>query len=169
MDRIMIIGCGGAGKSTLARVLGEKTGLPVVHLDQIWWSPGDWQHIERDEFDALLMKELEKPRWILDGNFNRTLEPRMERCDTVIYLDMPRIVCLKNWIGRVIRNWGKARPDMAPGCSEWFDPEMAHWIWNFNKNNRQRYLQMLSGLEGKEVHILKSRRQVERFLENLGG
>ena len=78
MERILIIGCGGAGKSTLARKLGEKTGLPVVHLDQIWWEPGNWKHLEKPEFDERLMAELEKPRWILDGNFNRTMELRLE-------------------------------------------------------------------------------------------
>ena len=118
MQRIMIIGCGGSGKSTLARRLGEKTGIPVVHLDQIWWSPGNWKHLEREEFDVLLAKELEKPRWILDGNYNRTLELRLEWADTVIWLDYPRIVCLWGWIGRVLKNWGHAREDMAPGCSE---------------------------------------------------
>ena len=96
MQRIMIIGSGGSGKTTLARQLGEKTGLPVVHLDQIWWSPGNWKHLEREKFDVLLQKELEKPQWILDGNFNRTIEARLAVCDTVIYLDYPRIVCLKN-------------------------------------------------------------------------
>ena len=95
MNRVMIIGCGGAGKSTLARKLGEKTGLSVVHLDQIWWEPGNWQHIEKSEFDERLAEELRKPRWILDGNFNRTIEARLAVCDTVIYLDYPRIVCLK--------------------------------------------------------------------------
>ena len=83
------------------------------------------------------------------------------------YLDMPRFVCLKSWIGRVIKNWGHARPDMGPGCAEWFDPEMAGWIWNFNKNNRQRYYDLLNSLEGKQVYILKSRRVVKLFLQNL--
>ena len=167
MERIMIIGCGGAGKSTLARQLGEKLDLPVVHLDKIWWAPGNWQHATREEFDARLMREMEKPQWILDGNFNRTLEYRLEKCDTVIYLDLPRIVCLTSWLGRVIKNWGTARPDMAEGCNEWFDPEMAKWIWRFNKQNRKRYLQMLSGLEGKRVYILRNRREVKKFLETL--
>ena len=167
MERVLIIGCGGAGKSTLARALGEKTGLPVVHLDQIWWAPGNWQHREREEFDRLLKAEMEKPKWILDGNFNRTIEPRLKRCDTVVYLDMNRFICLKNWIGRVINNWGHARADMAEGCNEWFDPEMARWIWNFNKQNRKRYYELLSSLEGKQMYILKSRRQVNRFLNSL--
>ena len=164
MERVIIIGCGGAGKSTLARQLGEKTGLPVVHLDQIWWEPGNWQHLEREEFDARLMAEMEKPQWILDGNFNRTLEARLQKCDTVIYLDYPRLVCLKNWLGRVIQNWGHARTDMAEGCAEWFDPEMAKWIWNFNKKNRAHYHALLSALDGKQVYILKSRREARAFL-----
>ncbi len=167
MERVMIIGCGGAGKSTLARSLGEKTGLPVVHLDQIWWSPGNWQHMERPEFEKLLMEEMEKPQWILDGNFRRTLELRLEKCDTVIYLDFPRLVCLKGWIGRVIKNWGHHRPDMAPGCAERFDPQFALWIWNFNKNYRTRFYGLLNAAEGKEIHILRSRREVNKFLENL--
>lgn len=167
MQRVIIIGCGGAGKSTLARQLGEKTGLPVVHLDQIWWSPGNWQHMERDAFDRILAEEMAKPRWILDGNYNRTLEPRLDHCDTVIYLDLPRLVCLRSWIGRVIKNRGHARADMAEGCAEWFDPEMAGWIWNFNKNNRKRYYELLQNQQGKRVYILKSRREVKRFLQNL--
>ena len=167
MERVIIIGCGGAGKSTLARKLGEKTGLPVVHLDQIWWSPGNWQHLEREEFDRLLLAETEKPQWILDGNFNRTLEMRLQKCDTVIYLDYPRIVCLKNWMGRVIRNWGHARVDMAEGCAEWFDPDMAKWIWQFNKKNRKRYHELLRNTNGVKVHIFHSRRETEKYLNSL--
>lgn len=167
MERVMIIGCGGAGKSTLARKLGEKTGLPVVHLDQIWWAPGNWQHIEKPEFDEKLALELQKPRWILDGNFNRTIEARLEVCDTVIYLDYPRLVCLKNWLGRVVRNWGRHRPDMTEGCNEWFDPEFVKWIWNFNKNNRARYYALLNNAGDKKVVILKSRRQAQKFLDSL--
>ena len=110
---------------------------------------------------------MQKPQWILDGNFNRTMETRLERCDTVIYLDFSRFACLKSWIGRVIKNWGTARPDMAEGCNEWFDPEMAQWIWNFNKQNRTRYLELLAAADGKQVHILKNRRAVKKFLDTI--
>ena len=166
MERVIIIGCGGAGKSTLARKLGEKTGLPVVHLDKLFWRPG-WVQVSQEEFDQLHRRELDKERWILDGNFNRTIELRLERCDTVIYLDYPRLVCLKNWLGRVIQNWGHHRADMAEGCNEWFDPEMAKWIWKFNKQNRARYYELLNRAKNKNVVILKSRRQAERFLDGL--
>lgn len=167
MERVMIIGCGGSGKSTLARILGEKTGLPVVHLDQIWWAPGNWQHMDREEFDTILKAEVEKPRWILDGNFNRTLEMRLENCDTVIYLDYNRMVCLVSWLKRVISHWGKARPDMAQGCAEWFDPEMAGWIWSFNRKNRKRYHELLSRQTGKTIHIFKNRRQLRKYLKTI--
>ena len=167
MKRVMIIGCGGAGKSTLARQLGEKTGLPVVHLDQIWWAPGNWKHLERAEFDALLMAEIEKECWILDGNYNRTLDLRLEKADTVIYLDFNRVQCLLGWMKRVITNWGHARADMAEGCKEWFDPEFVKWIWNFNRKNRTNYYKMLHDAENAECYILKNRREVRRFLEQL--
>ena len=166
MERILIIGCGGAGKSTLARQLGELTGIPVVHLDKLYWLPG-WKHVSREEFDERLRAEVEKPRWILDGNFNRTIELRLEKCDTVIYLDFPRLVCLFSWIRRVITNWGHAREDMAQGCKEWFDPEMAGWIWKFNGQNRKRYYELLSRAKDKNVIILKNRRAVSRFLDTV--
>ena len=166
MERIMIIGCGGSGKTTLDRQLGQVTGIPVVHLDNIFWSPGDWKHLEKEEFDIRLQAELEKPRWIMDGNYDRTLETRLQKADAVIWLDYPRWVCLFSWIKRVMQNRGTARADMAPGCNEWFDPEMARWIWNFNKENRSRYLKLLSGAQGKTVYILKSRKQARKFVEN---
>ena len=167
MERVLIIGCGGSGKSTLALKLGKKTGLPVVHLDQIYWSPGNWEHLEKEDFDRILKMELEKPSWILDGNFNRTLELRLEKCNTVIYLDFSRAQCIMGWLKRVVTNWGTARPDMAPGCNEWFDPEFAKWIWNFNMQNREKYLTILGAQKGKEIHILRNRRQVREFLDKI--
>ena len=166
MERVIIIGCGGAGKSTLARKLGEKTGLPVVHLDKLFWRPG-WVQVSQEEFDQLHRRELAKDRWILDGNFNRTMELRLEKCDTVIYLDFNRITCILGWMKRVVKNWGTAREDMAPGCNEWFDPEFAKWLWNFNKLNRSRYLAILEKQKDKEVYIFRNRRQVRNFLNTL--
>ena len=85
----------------------------------------------------------------------------------VIYLDFPAVVCLFSWIKRVITNWGKARPDMAEGCSEWFDPEFAGWILRFNRTYRKEYRKLLAGLEGKTVLIFKNRYQVRKFLRDL--
>ena len=165
MERVMIIGCGGAGKSTLARKLGEKTGLPVVHLDQIWWEPGNWQHLQKPEFDVRLMVELEKPRWILDGNFDRTMAERIRYCDTVIYLDFSRFACLMGVAKRILTTYGTVRPDMGEGCPERIDWEFLQWVWNFNKNKREKNYRLLNETESIEKIVLKNRRAVKRFLK----
>ena len=166
MERIVIIGCGGAGKSTLARKLGEKTGLPVVHLDKLFWKPG-WVETSREEFDALLAQELAKDQWIMDGNFNRTMPERMKRCDTIIYLDFSRFACLMGVLKRVITTYGKVRPDMGEGCPERIDLDFLKWVWNFNKNKRESYYKLLNEAENVETIVLKNRRAVKMFLKTL--
>ena len=166
MERILIIGCGGAGKSTLARQLGEKTGLPVVHLDQLFWHPG-WVESTKDEIDAKIMEELGKPRWIMDGNYNRTLPLRFQSCDTVIYLDFCRFACLFGVLKRVLTTYGTVRPDMAEGCPERFDLDFLKWVWNFNKSKRESYYRLLNETDGIEKIVLKNRRMVKRFLKSL--
>ena len=166
MQRVLIIGCGGSGKSTLARQLGEKTGLPVVHLDKLFWHPG-WVESAKEEIDGKIQRVLEEPRWIMDGNYNRTLPNRLEYCDTVIYLDFSRWACLMGVMKRVLTTYGKVRPDMGEGCPERFDPEFLKWVWNFNKTKQKKYYEMLSELDGKEILILKNRREVGAFLQNI--
>ena len=164
MERVIIIGCGGAGKSTLARKLGEKTGLPVVHLDKLFWKPG-WVESAKAEIDEIIRREMEQPRWIMDGNYNRTLAQRIARCDTVIYLDFSRIACLLGVIKRVLTTYGTVRPDMGAGCPERFDLEFLKWVWNFNKNKREKNYRLLNETEGVEKIVLKNRRAVKRFMK----
>ena len=166
MERIMIIGCGGAGKSTLARQLGEKLNLPVVHLDKLFWKPG-WVESSREEIDEKICAELQKPRWIMDGNFNRTIPERMKYCDTVIYLDFSRFACLRGVCKRILTTYGTVRPDMGEGCPERFDLDFLKWVWNFNKKNRENYYRMLNESEGIQTIVLKNRRMVKRFLQSL--
>jgi len=166
MERILIIGCGGAGKSTLAQKLGKKLDLPVVHLDSIFWLPG-WVEMDRDTFDERVRQELQKDRWIIDGNYNRTMPERLQYCDTVIYLDFSRFACLYGIFKRLLTNIGKTRPDMGAGCKEKVDWEFVKWVWNFNKNKREKYYRMLNEAEGIETIVLKNRRMVNRFLKGL--
>jgi adenylate kinase family enzyme len=166
MDRIMIIGCGGSGKSTLAQQLGQKLRLPVVHLDQLFWTPG-WVSISKDEFDRLHEAALAEERWIMDGNFDRTIPKRLQRCDTVIYLDFSRFACLMGVLKRVLTTYGKVRPDMGEGCPERIDLDFLKWVWNFNKNKRERNYRLLKEAEGVQVIILKNRRMVKKFLSEL--
>jgi len=163
MERIMIIGCGGSGKSTLARQLGEKLNLPVVHLDKLFWHPG-WVESTKEEIDEKILQAIAEPRWIMDGNYNRTISQRMKRCDAVIYLDFSTAACLLGVAKRVLTTYGQVRPDMGEGCPERFDLEFLKWVWNFNKNKREKYYRLLNETEGIERIVLKNRREVKRFL-----
>lgn len=163
--RILLIGCGGSGKSTLARTLGEKTGLPVVHLDQIYWKPG-WQPLPREEFDEKLTAELKNPEWIIDGNFDRTIPLRLEYCDAVIFLDLPRLVCLFGVIRRVLHSYGRTRADMGEGCPEKFDLSFLKWVWNFNDQKRDKYLSLLNA-SGKPFYRVRSRRELPALIEKI--
>ena len=166
MERIIIIGCGGAGKSTLARQLGDKLNIPVVHLDKLWWKPG-WVEMDRDEFDELHRRELSKEKWIMDGNFNRTMPERIARCDTIIYLDFSRFACLRGVIKRVLTTYGTVRPDMGEGCPERIDFEFLKWVWNYNRDKRERNYRLLNEAEHAETIVLKNRRTVKMFLNEL--
>ena len=167
MERIIIIGSCGAGKSTLAVSLAQKLSLPLVHLDKIKFI-GNWQERSKEDFDEILLSELKKPRWIIDGNYNRTIPLRMQYCDTVIFLDFPRLVCIWGVIKRVIKYHGKTRPDMGGNCPERFDLDFMKFVWQFRNKHRKRYLEMLSGVSDKNVIILKNRRQVKKLLKDIG-
>ena len=166
MEKVIIIGCGGAGKSTLARQLGAKLNLPVVHLDKLFWRPG-WEQISREEFDRHHREALAQEKWIIDGNYDRTMGERVKYCDTIIYLDFSRAACLMGVAQRILTSYGRVRPDMGEGCPERFDLEFIKWIWDFNKNNREKTYRLLNETEGKETVVLKNRRAVRLFLKSL--
>ena len=166
MKRVIIIGCGGAGKSTLAQKLGQKTGLPVVHLDKLFWKPG-WVERTPEEFDPIILREIEKEEWIMDGNFNRTLPERLRRCDTVIYMDFSRFACLLGVLKRVLTTYGKVRPDMGEGCPERMDLDFLKWVWNYNKEKREPNYSLLNEAIHAQTIVLKNRRSVRRFLKSV--
>lgn len=166
MERILIIGCPGSGKSRLALELGQKLGQPVIHLDQLWWQE-NWQNVTMEQFDKRLAMALNMEQWIIDGNYSRTMEARLSKCDTVIYLDFSRWECLLGMCQRILGIRGKTRPDMPAGCQERFSWEFVKWIWNFNKNNRvQNYTYLAKAKHAKAV-VLKNRKEVQRFLDTI--
>lgn len=169
MKRILIIGNAGSGKTTFALKLAQKTGIPLVHLDKIYWS-GDWEHIEKNEFDNILQKELEKPEWIIDGNFNRTLPHRLKYCDTVFYFDVPIITCIWGVTKRILKSYGKTRSDMGGNCPEYFDKQKLTLYRNviqFKKQHSKKYNHMLNSTEGIKVIRLKNRHQAKLFLKSV--
>ena len=166
MEKILIIGCPGSGKSTLARALKEKLGLPVVHLDQLWWKNG-WEHVTREEFDSRLAMALNMEQWVIDGHYSRTMPMRLSRCDTIIFLDFDRWECLLGTIQRWIRYRGKTRPDMGGNCPERLRWDHLKYIWNFNKINRSLHYTYLAQAQHARHIVLKSRREVRAFLQKL--
>ncbi len=160
-----MVGNGGSGKSTLAQGLSLRLKLPLVHLDRIFWQPG-WKSINPENFDECLLEAINGESWIIDGNYTRTLEPRLSRSQAVIFLDMPRAVCLAGVLTRYFRFRGRGRPDMSPGCPEKVDGEFLRWIWNFNRNHRAAYLERFGSLD-QPVVILRSRKAAARFLAGL--
>ncbi len=166
MNRIIIIGNSGSGKSTLAKELAVRLNLPLIHLDKLFWRD-NWQHISRDEFDDLLLSELKKERWIIDGNFGRTIPLRLQYCDSVIYLDYPRGTCIFGVLKRVITGYGRTRSDMGDNCPERFDFKFLKFVWNFNQKNRRRYHEMLNAQNDKNIIVLHNRKECAAFLQNI--
>jgi adenylate kinase family enzyme len=169
MKRVMILGQPGAGKSTLARLMGEKTGLPVFHMDLIHWLPG-WVERDKSEKIALAHEVESRDVWIFEGGLSATYDNRLTRADTLIALDFP--LWLRAWrvFKRTVRDYGRSRVDLPENCPEQFDPEFWRWIWNTRKINRDRMLAMAETAPAeKQVFILRTPRQVRKFLRTLDG
>jgi adenylate kinase family enzyme len=164
--RVLVIGSGGAGKSTLAARLGKRTGLPVCHLDARYWRPG-WVPTPDAEWRQVVAALAAEPAWIMDGNYGGTLDARLAACDTAVFLDLPRTLCLGRVIARSLRYRGRSRPDMAPGCPEQVTLEFLRWVWRYPVDRRPGVLERLAAAAagGTRVVRLRSVRAVDRFLE----
>lgn len=163
-----MIGSGGAGKSTFSRRLAARTGLPLVHLDALFWKPG-WVESGDAEWDAKVAELIARDAWIMDGNYGRTLALRLAAADTVVFLDMPRLQNLWRVYRRALRHRGRARDDMNPGCPEHLpDREFLSWIWNYPHKQRPAILAKLDGIKDRaRVVILRSDAEVEAFLASV--
>lgn len=139
---MLVIGCSGAGKTTFAQALAGRSNLPLIHLDKEYWRPG-WTMPPRAEWRARVAKLVARPDWIIEGNFDGSLDLRLPRADTVVWFDLPRRVCLRRVAKRVMMNYGRERPDMGSGCPDKIDLAFLKWIWNFNHAERPRIQAML--------------------------
>ena len=167
MRRILIIGSGGSGKTTLAKETATRTGLPLIHLDQLFWHPG-WVPTPDEEWDRQIQELIARDRWIMDGNYGRTLPMRLAAADTVVFLDLPRVICIWRILKRRLRYFGRARPDVAPGCPERFSWEFLRWVWTYPSRRRPRILDRLDAARrGKQVFVLQRETEVQGFLEKL--
>ena len=163
MKKIIVIGCPGSGKSRLSRALHNKTGIPLYHLDMMYWNANKTT-VEKSVFLERLSCVLEKNEWIIDGNYGSTMELRMAACDTVIFLDYPLEVCLDG----IKERRGKSRSDM-PWVENEEDAEFVEFIKNYNEQQKPKVLELLEKYSDKNIIILGSREQADAFLsgENL--
>ena len=165
MERVLVLGSSGSGKSTFARRLGEALNLDVIHLDSYYWQP-DWTDSSDDQWERILAQLLNRDRWIMDGNYTSSLPQRMARADTVIFLDLSRVLCLWRCFQRYLKYRGGNRPELAQGCNEKIDIDFLKWIWYYPQRSRSRILQILDGQSETQVILLRGTRRIEAYLEN---
>ena len=160
-NKILILGCPGSGKSTFARKLAAKMGLPLIDLDNVWWR-ADGTHISRAEFDRALEELLQGESWIMDGDYSRTYEVRLRAADTVIFLDYPEAVCLAGIVARV----GQNRPDM-PWTEGTLDQELVAMVQNYRRDNRPAIYALLDKYPDKQAVIFLDREETDRWLSQI--
>lgn len=166
MERVLVIGSPGSGKSTLATALARRLSVPAVHLDRHYWRPG-WVEPEAEAWAAEAATLAAAPRWVMDGNYGGTLPLRLQRADTVVWLDLPAWLCVARILSRWLRHRGRVRPDMREGCPERMSLEFLSYTARFSWNGRRRIESALDGWTGRLIR-LKSPREVRRFLDTAG-
>lgn len=159
--KILVLGCSGSGKSTFARKLHEIVGLPLIHLDRIWWKP-DRTHITRSEFDVRLEEIISTDRWIIDGDYSRTYEKRMAACDMVFFLDFSEEVCMNGITQRV----GEKRPDI-PWVENTLDPELVRHVCDYHNDNRPVLYELFQKYREKQILIFHTREEADGYLHKL--
>ncbi len=165
-QRILIMGPSGSGKSTVARRLGAKLGLPVTHLDALFWLP-NWVEIDEPQFRERIAAAAAGEHWIIEGNYSRTLDLRLPRTEAVIFLDLPRYVYFPRAIWRSVKNYGRERADIGPGCKEQFDLKFfREWVWRYPERRPKQIAIMQSPPSHIRAITLTSTKEVAAFIAN---
>jgi adenylate kinase family enzyme len=167
MQRTLVLGSSGSGKSTFARQLGQLLQVQVIHLDSYFWQP-NWVATPAQEWQQKLERLLRIDSWVMDGNYTASLDLRLSFADTVIFLDLNRLICLSRCIKRLLQNWGRNREELAPGCYEKMDWEFFQWIWSYPNAKRPGLLKRLEACAGNQrVFILRNNGEIADFLDKV--
>jgi adenylate kinase family enzyme len=167
VQRVLVLGPGGAGKSVLAREIAGITGLQLVHLDREFWEPG-WVKPERDEWLAKIDDLLGGDAWIADGTHVDTLDYRLAKADGVIVLEYSRWIALRGVLTRLLHRQGRHRPDLAPGCNNRLDRGYTSWVWKYDRETKPAVAELLDKhADHISLVTLRSRRHAARWLDAL--
>jgi adenylate kinase family enzyme len=167
MKRVLVLGPSGSGKSTFAEKLADLLVVPCIHLDTYYWKP-NWLETPQQEWFEVVRELISRESWVMDGNYSSTLEMRIKRADTAIFLDVPRRLSFWRVFKRRMVHRGQVRPELAPGCYEKIDLDFIRWIWNYPKRSRPVIDKILSeNSDGKTIHILKNANEASDFLSML--
>jgi adenylate kinase family enzyme len=168
MERVLVLGSSGSGKSTFAQQLGAKLGIEVIHLDSYYWQP-NWIEAPQSKWETTLLKLLEKKRWVMDGNYPASLPLRLEYTDTVVFLNMGRLVCLWRCVGRYLKYRGENRPELASGCYEKIDIDFLKWIWHYPRDVKPKVMEYLEDYPDIQMIQLKGGKEINRFISEMDG
>lgn len=168
MQRVLVMGSSGSGKSTFARRLSDITGIPIVSIDALFWKPG-WVESDREEFRHRMIEAAQQPRWIMDGNYTKAAgELRRELADTVIWFDLPRSACMIGILNRIVKGYGKVRPEMAEDCPERIDLKFFHYVWTYRRQQRPTLIAYFEGLRPDQSLVcFTARTQADDYLNAL--
>ena len=163
MEKVIIIGCPGSGKSTFGRKLHRVTGLPLYHLDMMYWNE-DETIVPEDVFHRRLHNAMRNPRWIIEGNYESSMEIRMQACDTIFFLDYPTEVCLEGIEARV----GQTRSDIPWVEKDTPDETLVSFVKSFRWESRPLIVSLLRKYSSKNVIVFKTRTESEEYLSLSG-
>ncbi|MFC0006188.1 AAA family ATPase [Micromonospora siamensis] len=167
MRRILIVGSAGAGKSTLAREVARRLGLPLIHLDRHYWRAG-WIPAADGDFRSEVAALAARPCWVMDGNYGGTLDLRLPRADLLVLCDPPRLLCLARVLRRRWVHRATPRPDLPAGCPERIDLQFLRYVWRYPARSRPRIIAALAAAEPRPAFLrLRTRADIRAFLATL--
>ncbi|MCL4380101.1 hypothetical protein M1466_01230 [Candidatus Dependentiae bacterium] len=161
--KIAILGNAGSGKTTLALQLQQLLKLPLYHLDKYFWKP-NWQPSEYAEFERIHNSLCGQPAWIIEGMNTRIVQYRIEAANIIIFLDVPRLACLRRVIFRTIKNFINIPSTNPAGCRDRFSLTFFRFIWNFNLIQRERVLTLLQNYPTKKIFIIQNQQDLKHLL-----